>query len=92
MPECTVSICISNYLFRFSPSLFKQIFSSYDLSKKDAILWGINNKSVAKKKYCSFGDAVVEETGIFKLLFFSNYLVSKSCNYIYTTNLHVISE
>lgn len=32
--------------FRFPPSLFKQLFSSYDLSKKDSILWGINNESV----------------------------------------------
>ncbi|XP_048748498.2 uncharacterized protein LOC125681636 [Ostrea edulis] len=49
---------------RFPPSLFKQVLGSYDLSTKDAILWGINNESVAKAKYCSYGDAVVEETGV----------------------------
>ncbi|KAK3098705.1 hypothetical protein FSP39_022243 [Pinctada imbricata] len=49
---------------RFPPSLFKQILSSYDLSTKDAILWGITNESVAREQYCSFGDAVVTETGV----------------------------
>ncbi|XP_062617782.1 uncharacterized protein LOC134279405 [Saccostrea cucullata] len=49
---------------RFPPSLYKQIFSSYNLSTKDAILWGISNESTARTKYCSFGDAIVEETGV----------------------------
>lgn len=52
-----------NHSFRFPPSLFKQILASYDLSTKDAIVWGVSNESVAKAKYCSYGDAVVEETG-----------------------------
>ncbi len=42
--------------------------SAYDQSKKDSIIWGINNEPVAK--YCTFGDAVVEETGISKVFFF----------------------
>lgn len=49
---------------RFPPSLFKKIMCSYNLSKKDAIMWGTNNEAVARAKYCSFGDAVVEETGV----------------------------
>lgn len=49
---------------RFPPSLYKQIFASYNLSTKDAILWGISNESTARTKYCSFGDAIVEETGV----------------------------
>lgn len=49
---------------RFPPSLFKQILASYDLSTKDAIVWGVSNESVAKAKYCSYGDAVVEDTGV----------------------------
>ncbi len=53
----------------FPKSLFKQMMSAYDLSKKDAIIWGLNNESVAKAKYCTFGDAVVEETGIYKVMF-----------------------
>ncbi|XP_055997883.1 uncharacterized protein LOC125648452 [Ostrea edulis] len=52
---------------RFPPSLFKQVLGSYDLLTKDVILWGINNESVAKAKYCSHGDAVVEETGVWLL-------------------------
>lgn len=53
---------VMNHSFRFPPSLFKQILASYDLSTKDAIVWGVSNESVAKAKYCSYGDAVVEET------------------------------
>ncbi|KAK7939877.1 hypothetical protein WMY93_003203 [Mugilogobius chulae] len=49
---------------RFPPSLFKKIMCSYNLSNKDAIIWGTNNEAVARAKYCSFGDAVVEETGV----------------------------
>ncbi|XP_033729759.1 uncharacterized protein LOC117318941 [Pecten maximus] len=49
---------------RFPPSLFKQIFASYNLATKDAILWGTSSEAVAREKYCSYGDAVVEETGV----------------------------
>lgn len=49
--------------FRFHPSLFKQLTSTYDLSGKDAIIWGITNEEVAVQKYCSYSDAVVEPTG-----------------------------
>lgn len=35
----------------------------YDLSKKDAIVWGMTQESVAVEKYRSFGDATVGETG-----------------------------
>ncbi len=52
----------------FPKSPFKQVMSAYDQSKKDSIIWGINNEPVAK--YCTFGDAVVEETGISKVFFF----------------------
>lgn len=56
---------------RFPPSLFKQILASYDLSTKDAIVWGVSNESVAKAKYCSYGDAVVEDTvyGCMRMVF-----------------------
>lgn len=52
-----------NHSFRFPPSFFKQLLASYDLSTKDAFVWGVSNESVAKAKYCSYGDAVVEDTG-----------------------------
>ncbi|XP_033726397.1 uncharacterized protein LOC117316017 [Pecten maximus] len=34
------------------------------MTAKYAILWGTTNESNAKEKYCSYGDAVVEETGV----------------------------
>ncbi|KAK3086688.1 hypothetical protein FSP39_022002, partial [Pinctada imbricata] len=50
---------------RFPPSLFKQILSSYDLSTKDAILWGITNESVAREQYCSFwGCCCYRDSGV----------------------------
>ncbi|XP_062592758.1 uncharacterized protein LOC134254222 [Saccostrea cucullata] len=45
-------------------SLYKRLCSVYDLSKKDAIIWGTCNEKVAIEKYRVFGDAVVEQTGI----------------------------
>nr|XP_034338751.1 uncharacterized protein LOC105344032 [Crassostrea gigas] len=49
---------------RYPVSLFKRLCQAYDLSKKDAIIWGVCNERVAIDKYRSFGDAVVEPTGI----------------------------
>nr|XP_022286235.1 uncharacterized protein LOC111099145 [Crassostrea virginica] len=49
---------------RYPISLYKRLCQAYDLSKKDAIIWGLCNESVAVDKYRSFGDAVVEPTGI----------------------------
>ncbi|XP_062588594.1 uncharacterized protein LOC134250257 [Saccostrea cucullata] len=48
---------------RYSVSLYKRLCSAYDLSKKDAIIWGMCNEKVAIEKYRTFGDAVVEPTG-----------------------------
>ena len=39
--------------------------------KKILFSKGVNNESVAKAKYCSYGDAVVEETGIKSHIIFS---------------------
>lgn len=49
---------------RYPVSLFKRLCQADDLSKKDAIIWGVCNERVAIDKYRSFGDAVVEPTGI----------------------------
>ncbi|XP_062610659.1 uncharacterized protein LOC134272440 [Saccostrea cucullata] len=49
---------------RYPVSLYKRLCSAYDLSKKDAIIWGTCNEKVAIEKYRTFGDAVVEPTGI----------------------------
>ncbi|XP_061164340.1 uncharacterized protein LOC133205416 [Saccostrea echinata] len=49
---------------RYPISLYKRLCSAYDLSKKDAIIWGMCNEKVAIEKYKTFGDAVVEPTGI----------------------------
>lgn len=49
--------------FRYPVSLFKRLCQADDLSKKDAIIWGVCNERVAIDKYRSFGDAVVEPTG-----------------------------
>ena len=51
------------FFVRYPPSLFKELTSTYNLSKKDAIIWGVSNEDVAIQKYCTFGDAVVEKTG-----------------------------
>ena len=48
---------------RYPPSLYKTLCSAYDLSKKDAIIWGMTQEPVAIEKYRQFGDATVEETG-----------------------------
>ena len=58
-------ITIHTHMFthRFPPSLFKRLTSTYNLAKKDAIVWGIANESVALEQYTSLGDAVVEPTG-----------------------------
>ncbi|XP_062583748.1 uncharacterized protein LOC134245490 isoform X2 [Saccostrea cucullata] len=49
---------------RYPVSLYKRLCSAYDLSKKDAIIWGTCDEKVAIEKYRTFGDAVVEPTGI----------------------------
>ncbi|XP_022304500.2 uncharacterized protein LOC111111673 [Crassostrea virginica] len=49
---------------RFPASLYKRLCSAYDLSRKDAIIWGVCHEKVALEKYRTFGDAVVEPTGI----------------------------
>ncbi|XP_052691242.1 uncharacterized protein LOC128169115 [Crassostrea angulata] len=49
---------------RYPISLYKRLCSAYDLSKKDAIIWGMCNEKIAIEKYKTFGDAVVEPTGI----------------------------
>lgn len=48
---------------RFPPSLFKRLTNTYDLSKKDAIIWGTVNEQVAICKYTD-GGAEVEPTGL----------------------------
>lgn len=50
---------------RYPISLYKRLRSAYDLSKKDAIIWGMCNEKIAIEKYKTFGDAVVEPTGGF---------------------------
>ena len=54
-------IFISN---RFPAFLYKRLCSAYDLSRKDAIIWGVCHEKVALEKYRTFGDAVVEPTGL----------------------------
>lgn len=51
---------------RYPVSFFKRLCQAYDLSKKDAIIWGVCNERVAIDKYRSFGNAVVEPTGIWQ--------------------------
>uniref|UniRef100_A0A8W8MLH2 YqaJ viral recombinase domain-containing protein n=1 Tax=Magallana gigas TaxID=29159 RepID=A0A8W8MLH2_MAGGI len=48
---------------RYPISLYKRLCSAYDLSKKNAIIWGMCNEKIAIEKYKTFGDAVVEPTG-----------------------------
>ena len=52
--------------YRYPVSLFKRLCQAYDLSKKDAIIWGVCIERIAIDKYRSFGDAVVEPTGKMK--------------------------
>lgn len=83
--------------------MFKQILASYDLSTKDAIVWGVSNESVAKAKYCSYGDAVVEETGTLlhqcsvisydnyvAVIFIQVHVLHKSLNTL-AVGIHVLS-
>ncbi|XP_062593503.1 uncharacterized protein LOC134254980 isoform X2 [Saccostrea cucullata] len=53
-----------SYRLLYPVSLYKRLCSAYDLSKKDAIIWGTCNEKVAIEKCRTFGDAVVEPTGI----------------------------
>uniref|UniRef100_K1PKL2 Uncharacterized protein n=1 Tax=Magallana gigas TaxID=29159 RepID=K1PKL2_MAGGI len=48
----------SEVAVRYPVSLFKRLCQADDLSKKDAIIWGVCNERVAIDKYRSFGDAV----------------------------------
>jgi len=61
------SIFIINiFIARYPASLFKRLTSSYNLTTKEPIIWGMTNEDVAITKYCSLGDAVVEKTGKYR--------------------------
>ncbi|XP_055996284.1 uncharacterized protein LOC125647486 [Ostrea edulis] len=53
---------------RYHISLYKRLCSAYDLSKKDAINWGICNDRSAVELCKTFGDTVVEPTGVMRLI------------------------
>jgi len=52
------------HINRFHPSLFKKLHGKYKIKEVHAVKFGIDNESVAKKKYQEVTSSTVVETGL----------------------------